>query len=544
MVTSRILIGLFLLGLASACGPKEIPYRIQIVTQSCDPALDPFEGVTTIKVLVSGDGIDPPLESSAAAGATNKQIKIPNIPAGTNRVVEVRAFTGDGAALALLKSLGRTLPFDVPTSYPTDRDPNLNVVSVFLRRTNRLTPVSSAQNPKVCQTMRLARSAHSATLLKNGKVYLAGGYGFRPETVDRLALSETEFYNPTLGVFETGKELSIDGNGLGKIPRAFQTATRLNNGQVLLWGGEVYQGSGAAATAAATTTVILFDPETNLYRLPKVSVGSPVRSRHVAAIDKNGRVLVVGGTLKPSLEGQDDTEAVSQVEWYDPDTASTSLVADAFLPRLGASLVPDETGSRLLVVGGAVDKTAMARSVVAFQYAQTGFSQTSLPQVVDLPAPGRRRAGVAVVGDGQLVALGGYGSPSASIPLATSDTVDLKTGQLNPGPPIGNRSEMCMVKLLNGSVWAFGGRTSANSNLVLKADESSIVISAASGGVLVSGGPEISVARYEHTCTLLPDGTVLVTGGRGGFGLNGIPTVLQDAYIFQPGPDFLVPPAK
>jgi hypothetical protein len=526
---------LLAMGLATACQPKEIPFRIQIVTQSCDPLLDPFESVNTVQVRVFGDGIQTPLEVSAPASQSNKQISIPNIPAGTNRVVEVRAFSGDGISLAQLKSLGRTAPFDVPTSYPTDRDPNLNIATVFLRRTNRLTPVSSAQNPKVCETMRLARSGHTATLLQNGKVFIAGGYGFRPETTDRLALSETEFYNPLLGVFETGKELSVDVSGLGKIPRAFQTATRLLNGQVLLWGGEVYQGAGDSVTAAATTTVVLYDPDTNQYRLPRQSVGTSVRSRHLASIDRRGRVLIVGGTSKPTLDTGDDAVPSEQIETYDPDSATTDVVTQSTLPRLGAAVVYDESTDRFLVVGGAESDTAMATRIVAFQSTDSGLE--ALPLSLNLPAPGRRKAGAAIVGDQQLVVLGGYGSPVASIPLPTTDTVDLKSGQLRNGPPIGNRTEMCIVKLPTGNVWAFGGRTSVNSNLVLKPDESSIIVSASSDGqVLVSGGPEVRVARYEHTCTLLPDGTVLVTGGRGGFGPTGVRPVLQDAYIFQPGP--------
>ncbi len=522
--------------LLTACGPKEIPYRVQIVTQSCDPLLDPFEGVTTLKVLVTGDGIDPPLESTAPVSQSNKRIRVPNIPAGKNRVIEVRAFSGDGAAKANIRSLGRSLPFEVPSTYPVNGEPAANVISVFLRRTNRLTPVSSAKDPKVCQTMRVARAGHTAALLQNGKVFIAGGYDLKPDSTDRLALSSTELFDPASGLFETGKELSVDPTGIGKLARAFQTATSLPNGQVLLWGGESYQGSGTTATASPTTTVVLFDPVANQYRLARQSPGSAARSRHAAGIDKNGKVLIVGGSARPGLDGAVDADAVQQVEWFNPETASTDILIDADVPRIGASVVPSADGKQLFVVGGAINATTLASEIVAFEFEGTRFQQKSFPNSPSLSAPGRRAGGAAFVGPSQMAILGGYGTADPSIPLATTEVFDANAKSVKAGPSIGNRAEMCVVKLPSGAVWAFGGRTSVNNVLALKPDESSILLDLDNGQVNVSGGPDISVARYEHSCTLMQDGTVLVTGGRGSIGFNGSPGVLQDAFVFQPGP--------
>jgi Galactose oxidase, central domain len=522
--------------LVLACGPKEIPYRVQIVTQSCDPLLDPFEGVTTLKVLVTGEGIDPPLESTAPASQSAKRITVPNIPAGKNRVIEVRAFTGDGAAKANIRSLGRSLPFEVPSVYPVNGDPAANVISIFLRRTNRLTPVSSAKDPKVCQTMRVARAGHAAALLKNGKVFIAGGYDLKPESTDRIALASTELFNPATGLFETGKELSVDPTGIGKLARAFQTATSLPNGQVLLWGGESYQGTGATATASPTTTVVLFDPSNNQYRLARQSPGSAARSRHAAGVDKDGKVLIIGGSARPGLDGIDDAEAVNQVEWFNPETAATDILVDADVPRMGAAVVPSVDGKQLFVVGGAINATTLANEIVTFEFEGNRLQQKSSPAAPSLTAPGRRAGGAAFVGPTQMAILGGYGTAGASIPLATTEVFDATARSVKAGPSIGNRAEMCVVTLPSGTVWAFGGRTSVNNVLALKPDESSILLDLDNGQVSVSGGPDISVARYEHTCTLMLDGTVLVTGGRGSIGFNGAPGVLQDAFVFQPGP--------
>src|ERR1041385_8021899 len=71
-------------------------------------------------------------------------------------------------------------------------------------------------------SMLVARTLHTATLLKNGKVLIAGGYGVKG------ALASAELYDPQSGTFTaTG---SLDD------ARWLHTATMLPDGRVLITG--------------------------------------------------------------------------------------------------------------------------------------------------------------------------------------------------------------------------------------------------------------------------------------------------------------------
>jgi hypothetical protein len=74
--------------------------------------------------------------------------------------------------------------------------------------------------------MQLGRNRHTATVLSNGKVLIAGGYADFPDETDR-----TEIFDPSLDAVLEGGRLQT--------PRKFHSATRLPNGEVLIVGGSL-----------------------------------------------------------------------------------------------------------------------------------------------------------------------------------------------------------------------------------------------------------------------------------------------------------------
>ena len=71
--------------------------------------------------------------------------------------------------------------------------------------------------------MTSARDSHTATLLSNGKVLLAGG-------IDGIAISPTaELYDPATGAWARPKLMAV--------ARFWHTATLLQSGKVLIAGG-------------------------------------------------------------------------------------------------------------------------------------------------------------------------------------------------------------------------------------------------------------------------------------------------------------------
>ena len=163
-------------------------------------------------------------------------------------------------------------------------------------------------------SMHTGREFHTATLLADGRVLIAGGYTAPPpaaagritlasvRTAESAAsvLATAEIYDPTTGQFsETGSMSTFRDN---------HTATRLEDGRVLVIGGG---GEGYASSESAD----VYDPETGTFS----ETGSLKTGRwlHTATLLADGRVLVLGGRSP-----QDSV--YDSAEMYDPGTGKFS----------------------------------------------------------------------------------------------------------------------------------------------------------------------------------------------------------------------------
>ena len=175
-------------------------------------------------------------------------------------------------------------------------------------------------------SMAVPRLQFTATLLRNGKVLVAGGIN----GTDNPATSE--LYDPATGSFvATGTMIT---------PRASHVATLLSDGRVLFAGGTESYGLGNTPLASAE----LYDPTTGLFTATG-SMGSS-RTQPSATLLPNGKVLVAG----------EDGIAGQTAEVYDPGSGTFSITASMISQRGGhtATLLPD---SRVLLAGGAFFST-------------------------------------------------------------------------------------------------------------------------------------------------------------------------------------------
>lgn len=163
--------------------------------------------------------------------------------------------------------------------------------------------------------MTAARSAHSATLLPNNTVLVAGG-------LDNawLPLWSTEIYSVSSGTFAAADNMVSMRQG--------HAAVRLSSGEVLFVGG---------GDLGPSVSAEIYDPATGHF----ASTGglSMPRDRGAFALAGDGRVLAAGG---------DDA---GTCEVYERSAGAFQTTAPLRLPRTGhtATLLPD--GS-VLVVGG------------------------------------------------------------------------------------------------------------------------------------------------------------------------------------------------
>jgi WD40 repeat protein len=158
-------------------------------------------------------------------------------------------------------------------------------------------------------SMASARQHHTATLLPNGKVLVAGGNDS----------TGAELYDLASGTWSaTGSMASA---------RQHLTATLLRNGKVLVAGGSSW----------------IYDPDTGIWTAAGSISGFPEYG-HTATLLPDGKVLVVGGYV-----GGFGTS--NSAELYDPATGAWAATGSMAISRQyhTATLLPD---GKVLVAGG------------------------------------------------------------------------------------------------------------------------------------------------------------------------------------------------
>jgi hypothetical protein len=168
--------------------------------------------------------------------------------------------------------------------------------------------------------MLAPRAGHTATVLRDGRVLLVGGY---PEE-GRPPTASAELFDPAEDAFVATDSMAT--------ARADHSATPLPDGRVLICGG--VNGEGVAL---ATTE--LFDPRTGTFR-PGPVMSSP-RNGH-AAVAAGGTVVLVGGIVNERVVAS--TDVLAEAVWSPGPQLRTARVKHA------AARLPD---GRVLVVGGA-----------------------------------------------------------------------------------------------------------------------------------------------------------------------------------------------
>jgi hypothetical protein len=437
---------------------------------------------------------------------------IPEVPPGGQRVLEVRAYSGEPSSAGSVISVGRSYPFTMPeVGAPTEP------VRVVLYRVNTFVRMESAQQPGACLELTEPRAGHTATALADGRVVLAGGFRMR-DTGELETLGSIEIFDP-----RERKITYLPAPGLGAVKRAFHTASLTLDGRVALVGGEA-QAPGGPVTVLSTGAV--FDPATE--RVQSFNLARP-RSRHSAAIDIAGRILVVGGMGA-------DGALIPEPEGVEPAAGRTFPVPTA-VPRMGASLVPFQESQRIAVIGGS-NGNEVFRDVLSFSFNGTTFAPGTIPLLL---RQGRRNAVATPFGDGQrLLVLGGYSTATApddtARPVSSSELLDLR-GEAPTnmqGPSIVGRGELCAVTLPRGRVFTAGGRRQGSEGGLASSGVVELITptEGLTGGVL--GMMPIQPARYLHTCTPLPDGSVLVSGGVDAVGAG--MRQASGTYVFMPVP--------
>ncbi|WP_284982403.1 kelch repeat-containing protein [Arthrobacter sp. efr-133-TYG-118] len=340
--------------------------------------------------------------------------------------------------------------------------------------------------PSPC--MNQPRAAHTATLLNDGRVLVAGGVG---ETSANGYESGAELYDPKANTWATTGDLIAGRDG--------HTATLLNNGKVLIAGGDGLHGRIATAE--------LYDPATGKWST--TGSMSTVRANHAAVLLANGKVLVTGGT------GLHDRLATAEL--YDPATGTWSQTGSMTTAR-GSHTTTMLPNGKVLVTGGSGQ---FANGAVPFLVSADIYD----PALGTWMATGSmitpRSLHTAVLANGKVLVAGGLNSEGI---LASAELYNPGTGTWSATAPMASARILHTATLMKGgTVLVVGGYGQAGN-----------AISATQvydpKKATWSNGNNVYPARAGHTATELKNGSVLVAGGLELVNHSGRPLAFSSIY--------------
>ena len=321
--------------------------------------------------------------------------------------------------------------------------------------------------------MTEGREGHSATLLDDGTVLVAGG-----------GSGTAELYDPRTGSWTATGELTE--------VRSAHTATLLEDGRVLVVGGRRDNTPIGSAE--------LYDPATGSWS--PTGPMNEVRGRgHTATLLPDGRVLVAGG--------YPDGRTLGTAELYDPSDGSWTATADMPSGRAyhTATLLLDST---VLVAGGLESNTF----AVLYDPATGTWSETgSMVQ-------GRHDFTATLLPTGMVLVAAYEGSTSAELYDPASRSWS-ETGSMT-GVRLGTYRA---TLLRDGTVLVTGGVPNRHSVVERYFPSTGTWTRVA----------DTTHDRHDHTATLLPDGRVLVAGGSGTGDLEENRNGVLAAELYVPG---------
>lgn len=281
--------------------------------------------------------------------------------------------------------------------------------------------------------MSVTRYRHTATLLPNGKVLIAGGYD-----ASYVSRTSAELFDPTANGGAGGFQILPATMASG---RAAHVAVALKDGRVLLTGGTA---GGVLASGE------IFDPATGQFTLTNPL--HYVRIHHTATLLDNGKVLVTGG----DQGGKGDS-----AELFDP-TTDGGKGGFSDLPPMSTTRYFHQAallGNGQVLITGGSNGGPLAKADL---FDPMGNAQAGAMTATVSMAAGRALQTMTTLADGRCLVAGGIVSSSTGLDSRSTEWWDPSlnggSGGFRPGPAmIYGRSGQLAIRLPNQAVLVLGG---------------------------------------------------------------------------------------
>jgi hypothetical protein len=312
-------------------------------------------------------------------------------------------------------------------------------------------------------SMGTARKAHTATLLQDGRVLMIGGDSCYSGWYGGCPLDSAELYDPGTGTFATTGKMSA--------ARLLHTATLLNNGQVLVTGGN---GAGAE----------LYDPVSGTFSATgRMNVS---RTYHTATLLADGKVLIAGGSTSLTFDS-----SVATAELYDPATGTFTATGTMTMARSAHTATLLANG-KVLLAGGWNESGGTTSTAELYDPATGSFTPTGSM------AGAREFHAAAPLGNSRALVAGG---DNGWDDLSSAEVYDVATSTFTAtGPMMLGGDGIVAITLSHERVLVTGGGGFTTE------------IYDAGSGVFTPTG-SMATSRDFPAAVLLQDGRVLVTGG-------------------------------
>ncbi|MFA1550094.1 Kelch repeat-containing protein [Actinomadura chokoriensis] len=304
-----------------------------------------------------------------------------------------------------------------------------------------------------------------------------------------------------------------------------------HDGPVVLTGGKVLVAGGADATGTALAQTSLYDPAAKTWTA--AAALHTARRLHTVTRLGDGKVLVTGGaTGAPAFPAAGLTSA----EVFDPATGTWTATGSLHTGRWGHSAVL--LGDKVLVAGGCT--TRSGQSVKALRSAEMYDPATGEWTEVTAMTDARCGHPALVLAGGKVLVAGGSApvSRDADAALAFCELYDPAAGTGGTWTPTGSmrvpRSGHQAALLPDGSVLASGGSppgAPGDGTFDPFSRATAETYSPAAGAWTAT--PDMPAGRGLHRAVPLGGGKVLVVGGTDGPD-NGVG--YASALIFDAGP--------
>jgi hypothetical protein len=354
----------------------------------------------------------------------------PIVPSNTWVPANSLALARSGATASLVSD-GRVL---VAGGFDSSGNP-INSVEIY----------NSDGSVSVGPSMSVARANHSAMTLNNGDILVTGGI----TTAGGSATNSAELFDPALNTW-TPVSLMVQ-------PRAGHTMSQLPDGSVLIAGGANSNGPVALLE--------IFSASSNSFA-PSATLAT-ARTSHAAAVLPDGRVLITGGA---TVASGGSTQALASSEIFDPTTATVSAGPSLIMARSGHTATTTLNGLVVVIGGSNPSASSSGGGAAELASAEIFDPSATTPAFTQLAAKlATARTGhlaVLLPHNANVLVIGGTaaGAALSSVELYTPWTDTFQT----TGSMMAARSSAVATALINaggvgtdGQLLAAGGQNSA-----------------------------------------------------------------------------------